>query len=104
MDDGGWLVLLHAAAVALPWAVEGVAVAGLLLTRPGPLVVLAAAAAAVTVAVTVLGAVPLHTRLAEGWDRGVVDRLIRAHAVRTAAWTVAAAASLGMLGGLASGP
>lgn len=76
--------------VALPWAVQGLAVAALLVRRPGPLVLLAAALAAVTVAVTVLVSVPLHTRLGAAYDEQSARRLIRTNWVRTAAWTAAA--------------
>lgn len=32
--------------------------------------------------------VPAHRRLAKGYDRAVVDRLIRTNGIRTAAWTL----------------
>lgn len=87
--------------VGPPWAVQGLTVAGLLLTRPNGvplgLVLLAAASAAATVALTVFAAVPLHERLGEGFDVVLHRRLLRSHWWRTAAWTVAAGAGLAML-------
>ena len=83
--------------VAVPWAVQGLSVAGLLLLRPSALVVLAAALGAVTVAVTALVSVPLHRRLEDGWDPAVADRLVRTNWWRTAAWTASAAVGLALL-------
>jgi hypothetical protein len=83
--------------VALPWAVQGLSVGGLLLLRPGPLVAVAAALGAVTVAVTGLVSVPLHRRLGPQWDAAVADRLVRTNWWRTAAWTGAAAVALALL-------
>jgi hypothetical protein len=87
--------------VGPPWAVEGLTVAGLLVTRPDGvplwLVLLAGAAGAATVALTVLSAVPLHERLGPGFDHRLHRRLQRSHAWRTLAWSVAASAGLGML-------
>lgn len=74
------------AAVALPWAVQGVTVA-LLLRDPSPLVLAAAVLAAATVAVTVLVSVPQHERLGRGWDDAAARRLLRTNWLRTAAWT-----------------
>lgn len=79
-----------ALAVAVPWAVQGLCVAALLVRQPGPLVLVVAALAAVPVAVTVLVSVPLHTRLGTAYDRAAAERLIRTNWVRTAAWTAGA--------------
>ena len=76
-----------ATVIALPWAVQGLTVGLLLLRRPGPLVLLTAALAAVTVLVTVTVSVPLHTRLGDGYDDGLARRLISTNWWRTAAWT-----------------
>ena len=76
--------------VAVPWAVQGLVVAALLVRQPGPLVLLAAALAATTVAVTVLVSVPLHTRLGPVYDDQVAPRLIRTNWARTAAWSAGA--------------
>jgi hypothetical protein len=104
---GGAWTAFHAAhsrriavAVGPAWAVQGLTVAGLLLERPAgvPLgwILLAAAAAAATVLVTVRGAVPLHARLGDGFDRGLHRQLQRSHAWRTLAWTVAGVAAVAM--------
>ena len=76
-----------ATVIALPWAVQGLTVALLLLRRPGPLVLLTAVLAAVTVLVTVAVSVPLHGRLAEAYDDDLARRLIGTNWWRTAAWT-----------------
>lgn len=80
--------------VAPPWAVQGITLVGLLVTRPDGvplgLVLLAGVAAAVTVLETFLGAVPVHQRLGSGFDRRLHRRLVRADAWRTGAWTVSA--------------
>jgi hypothetical protein len=80
-----------AAVVMLPWSVQGVTTAGLLLARPagvpGPLLAAAAVAAAVPVLVTVLASVPAHGRLARGFDGAVHRRLVATNWLRTAAWT-----------------
>jgi hypothetical protein len=76
-----------AAVIALPWAVQGLTVALLLLRRTGPLVLLTAALAALTVLVTVVVSVPLHTRLGVAYDDALARRLIRTNWWRTAAWT-----------------
>lgn len=78
-------------AVGPPWAAQGLAVLGLLLADPGPLTWLHAGLAAVPVGLTVAAAVPLHRRLQRGPDPALLDRLIRVHSLRTAAWTAAAA-------------
>ena len=80
-----------ATVIALPWAVQGLTVALLLLRRPGPLVLLTAALAAVTVLVTVAVSVPLHTRLGDGYDDALARRLISTNWLRTAAWTAGTA-------------
>ena len=76
-----------ATVIAVPWAVQGLTVGLLLLRRPGPLVLLTAALAALTVLVTVAVSVPLHTRLGQGYEDGLARRLISTNWWRTAAWT-----------------
>jgi hypothetical protein len=77
-------------AVGLPWAVQGVTLAALLVDRPDgvppALALLAGALGAATVALTVLGAVPQHQRLT-AYDDEPVRTLLVVHAWRTAAWT-----------------
>ena len=75
-------------AVGLPWAVQGVTLAMLLL-RDGltPLLALTGALALTTVVVTVAVSVPLHTRLGEAYDAAAARRLVATNWLRTAAWT-----------------
>ena len=73
--------------VAAPWIAQGVSVAALLLASPGEFAVLGLLAVA-AVALTVLGAVPAHGRLAVRTDRDL-RLLLRADLLRTLAWTAA---------------
>jgi hypothetical protein len=74
--------------VGVAWAVQGVTVAALLLRDgPTPLLLLAGLLALMTVVVTVAVSVPLHARLAQGYDDDAVRRLVRTNWLRTAAWT-----------------
>jgi hypothetical protein len=72
--------------VAVPWLVQGVSTAALLLTALGPDTAALAVLALVTVVATVAAAVPAHGRLAAA-DRTDVTVLLRANLVRTLAWT-----------------
>lgn len=91
-----------ATVVTLPWAVQGASLAALLVRRPdGPplgLLLLTGLLAATTVAVTAVWSVPLHGRLADGYDDEVAGRLIATNWLRTAAWTGGAACSLVLAG------
>ena len=91
-----------AAVVAVPWAVQGLTLAMLLLRRPEgvplPLLLVTGALAATTVAVTVLSSVPLHTRLASGYDDALARRLVATNWLRTAAWTTGAGCALALAG------
>ncbi|MHA6784353.1 hypothetical protein ACVGOW_25660 [Pseudonocardia saturnea] len=73
--------------VALPWIAQGVSTAALLLASPAEFAALAVLAVA-AVALTVLGAVPAHGRLAVRTDRDL-RLLLRADLLRTLAWTAA---------------
>ena len=77
--------------LALPWAVQGVTTAVLLVAPPAAaprwLVWLAAALAVVPVAVTVTASVPAHQRLGDGFDVVVHRRLVRTNWARTLAWS-----------------
>ena len=93
--------------VGPPWALQGLSLAGLLLTGTGslPLLAVASVCALATVVLTVRGAVPLHERLAN-YDPATASALIRVSAWRTAAWTIGAVASVALLagsGGLSAG-
>lgn len=91
-----------AAVVTLPWAVQGLALAALLLRRPDglplALLLLTGVLAATTVAVTAVWSVPLHGRLAAGYDDALARRLVATNWLRTAAWTGGAACALTMAG------
>ena len=77
-------------AVGLPWAVQGVTLAVLLVDRPAGvplvLVLLAAALGLATVVVTLVWSVPLHGRL-QPYDERAAARLLATNWWRTAAWT-----------------
>ena len=74
--------------VGVPWAVQGLTVAALLVrVGPTPLLVLAGLLALTTVVVTVTVSVPLHARLGRRYDDDVARRLVRTNWLRTAAWT-----------------
>jgi hypothetical protein len=81
-----------AAVVMLPWAVQGLTVAGMLIIMPAGvapgLVWAAAAAAAVPVLITVTASVPAHGRLAQGFDAGAHRTLVSTNWLRTAGWTI----------------
>lgn len=81
-----------------PWAVQGLTCAWLLLAAPvpWPLAIAAGVCGAVTVAVTVLVSVPCHTRLSQGYDAVVLDRLVRTNWYRTTAWSLGALAAIAM--------
>jgi hypothetical protein len=76
-------------AVGLPWAVQGVTCALLLLDRPAgvPLVLalLAGALGLATVVLTLAVQVPLHARLGRGWDEAAARRLLATNRLRVAA-------------------
>ena len=76
--------------VALPWFVQGVSTAALLIAPAAggrPAAVVLAVLALVTVVATVVTAVPAHGRLAASRDTADVSVLLRANLVRTLAWT-----------------
>ena len=80
--------------VALPWAVQGVTCAVLLVAPGGPPCWFSAVLALlglVTVGSTLGWAVPLHTRLATGYDDALASALLRANLPRLCAWAVAGA-------------
>lgn len=89
------------ALIMLPWALQGVTTAWLLLAHPDGvprwLVLVAAACAATTVLVTVVLSVPAHGVLAGGFDAAAHGRLVATNWLRTAAWTLGSAVSLAIL-------
>ncbi|MCU1692145.1 MAG: hypothetical protein JWM64_1236 [Frankiales bacterium] len=88
-------------AVLLPWAVQGLTCALLLVRRPDgvPLwcALLAGALGLASVVLTAAWAVPLHTRLGEGYDERLARRLLTANAWRVLVWSASAAVALGAL-------
>jgi len=85
-----------------PWAVQGLTCVVLLVWRPPGVPLVAALAAgvcaAVTVVVTAAVSVPCHRRLAERFDPAVHARLVATNWWRTAAWTLGGLLALAMLG------
>lgn len=80
-----------ASVVMVPWTLQGITLAGLLLAVPvgvAPWLVWAAAfAAVVPVVVTVVASVPAHRRLADGFDAKTHSTLVTSNWIRTAAWS-----------------
>ena len=78
--------------VGVPWLVQGLALAALLL-RDGlsPLLVLTGVLALVPVVVTVGVSVPLHRRLDGPYDDAAARRLITTNWLRTGSWTAGTA-------------
>jgi hypothetical protein len=81
--------------LALPWAVEGIAAALILLIAVTsrdrqllPPAVIGAVAMGVVLAVSGFWSAPAHGELADGFDPDVHQRLMNADLVRTLAWTV----------------
>ena len=77
--------------IVLPWALQGLTTAALLLAPPGGvsrwLVLGLAVLAAIPVVVTVAYSVPAHTILGGGFDAAAHARLTGTNWLRTAAWT-----------------
>lgn len=80
------------AVIALPWALQGLTTAALLLSPPPGagrgLVLALAVLAAIPVVVTVALSVPAHTILGGGFDAVAHGRLTSTNWLRTGAWTV----------------
>jgi hypothetical protein len=89
-----------AAVVLLPWSVQGVTVAWLLLIPTTGvargLVWASAIAAIVPVIVTVAVSVPAHRTLADGFDDAVHRRLVRTNWLRTAGWSAHGVFAVGL--------
>ena len=106
--------LVHAAhsrrigwAVAVPWAAQGVTDVWLSVLPatgvPRAWLFTAAVLGAGTVAVTVGLAVPLHRRLAEGFEAAAVRGLLGANLLRLGLWLAATALPLALLTGHIAG-
>lgn len=89
------------AVVLVPWTVEGLTTAALLVAPPAGvprwLTVLAAVLALVPVVVTVTASVPAHGRLAAGFDAAAHARLVRTNWWRTAGWTAHGAVAVAIV-------
>ena len=90
-----------AGVVMLPWTVQGLTSAWLLVAPPAgvpmTLIVATAVAALVPVVVTVLASIPAHTRLSAGFDAAVHARLVGTNWIRTLAWTAHAVLAIAVL-------
>ena len=83
-------------AVGPMWAVQAIACAAWLVHPPAGtiwLAVIATITTAITVALTVLWAVPVHQRLAHAYDERLSRSLRLSHALRTVAWSASAIVS-----------
>lgn len=82
-------------------AIEGLAALWLLVQRPAGVsfgvAALGAALLAVALLTTLFVSVPLHGRLANGFDAEAVRRLVATNWIRTAAWTARGAVAFWML-------
>mgnify|MGYP001035937625 FL=1 len=76
-----------AVVVLLPWLVQGVSTAALLLEGLTPASVALAVLALATVVLTVAAAVPAHGLLSATQDPGTLRCLLRANLLRTLCWT-----------------
>jgi hypothetical protein len=89
------------AVVMVPWALEGLTTAALLVAPPDGvprwLTVLGALSALVPVVVTVTASVPAHTVLAGGFDAAAHRRLVTTNWWRTWGWTAHAAIAVAIL-------
>lgn len=89
------------AVLAVPWAVQGVTTAWLLLAPPAGVPVVLVGASAVTAAapvlVTIVMSVPAHRILGRGFDAAAHARLVGTNWLRTAAWTAHAVLATALL-------
>jgi hypothetical protein len=78
--------------IVIPWAVQGLTTAALLLAPPSGvprwLIIIAAALALIPVVVTITLSVPAHSVLGQGFDAAAHARLVSTNWLRTAAWTL----------------
>ena len=77
--------------IAVPWAIQGLTTAALLVAPPAGvgrgLVLVLAVLAAIPVVVTIALSVPAHTVLGGGFDAAAHSRLTGTNWLRTGAWT-----------------
>lgn len=84
--------------VGLPWTVQGASLAVLLLTSPGPLVLLAAALGLAPVVVTVAWSLRCHALLSQAYDDDALAALLRSNRWRALLWTAGVAVGGAVLG------
>lgn len=89
------------AVIVVPWAVQGLTTAALLVAPPSHiprwLVVVAAVLALIPVIVTITLSVPAHSILGQGFDAAAHARLVSTNWLRTVAWTAHGGVALWML-------
>jgi hypothetical protein len=87
--------------IVVPWAVQGLTTAWLLVRPPAGvptgLIWSAAVLAAVPVAVTIAASVPAHRDLGRGFDPAAHARLLATNWLRTGAWTVHAVVAVAIV-------
>jgi hypothetical protein len=87
--------------IVIPWAVQGLTTAALLLAPPSGvprwLIIIAAALALIPVVVTITLSVPAHSVLGQGFDAAAHARLVSTNWLRTAAWTLHGGVALWMV-------
>lgn len=87
--------------IVIPWAVQGLTTAALLVAPPSEiprwLIVVAAVLALIPVIVTIALSVPAHSILGQGFDAAAHARLVSTNWLRTVAWTAHGAVALWML-------
>ena len=87
--------------IVVPWVVQGLTTAALLLAPPSwiPrwLVAVAAVLALIPVIVTIALSVPAHSVLSQGFDAAAHARLVSTNWLRTAAWTLHGGVAVWML-------
>lgn len=89
----------------VPWGVEGLSAVALVVMTEGTDRVLALVGLvmlAVVVAVTGLGAAPIHGRLIDGYDQPLHDRLMRFDLLRAIGWTLRLVIAVALVGRLAN--
>lgn len=90
-----------ATVVLLPWTIQGLTTARLVVAPPAgvptTLILATVATAFVPVIVTVLASMPAHARLSVGFDADVHARLVGTNWIRTIAWTAHAVLAVAVL-------
>lgn len=84
--------------VGPPWVVQGLALAVLLVTAPGPLVLLAAVLGLLPVLVTVAWSLRCHAVLSQGYDAQALVSLLSSNRLRALLWTAGVLVGAAALG------